>query len=748
MKRLKKKITQTRLFLSSVFFLTLAPKASACVSEAPRHNNYLFSVFNRSLMQDRFTAATDQHWQRYLGNDNVTYRWSRNEIMDKATQENDTELTSYCRDLNSFLDTQLSYNAWEYPSKEDIAKRDATLRTLLQTAKAYNGNRLRPQYSLMAMRSLFGLKRYQEAIAHWNASGKRLPKSVYRDIMQNIYAGCLWRTGKKSQAIDIYASQEDYASLKYCVRGYRNLAGIEKVYAEHPNSPTLTYLVQDFVNNVQETMDVFQSGLCPFATTDSPNEQTLTEWMKDINAKKITTAEAERFIAFAHKVVSDGKTKQPCLWQTAIGCIEHQLGRYAEAKDDLGKAKKMKGTQRMKDNARAIYAANSIFADTRTPNNDQWLTREMRWLDTKSAEDRKSLTLYETDHYRDVLERMVYRGLVPRLMAEGRTNAALVLLSMANETNLLQDNAKARASSTTTNGGFMHNPDYHGTYFEALDNLPTDSLIGYAEYLKTRPANALESHAWQLAYRDSNYYADLIGTRLLAAGRFAEAVAYLEKVSASFLATQNIAPYASQRDYTKESWLVKQPVKTAEHQNGTGNSNANTTISTNKKLQYCHDMLRLQREIAITKQGEERRRKAYRLATMWYQGSHEGDCWWLKQYGLSVAQDSAKAGTMDFVAQAMALLGESAQSTDFELREKSLYALAFIRHGEPWFMTGWDEATKQYHSISNLRVLPQSRQYKAMEALTSFARENATKVSDYVTRCDMLKLFRQASQNN
>lgn len=88
--------------------------------------------------------------------------------------------------------------------------------------------------------------------------------------------------------------------------------------------------------------------------------------MKDIDAKKITFAEADRFITFARSVVGNGKSNVPCLWQSAIGCIEHQLGRYDKAKADLAKAETLAGTPRMKDNARAIYAANSIYKDNAT----------------------------------------------------------------------------------------------------------------------------------------------------------------------------------------------------------------------------------------------------------------------------------------------------------------------------------------------------------------------------------------------
>lgn len=707
--------------------LLAATTAHACVSEAPRHNSYLFSVFNRSLMGDRFTDATEKFWQRYVGNaDMPSYRWGgNNEVMAKAKKLKDTEMLTYCRRLNSYLDNCVNFNSWDYPSKQQLARRTSTLNSLLQASKTYQGKRLRAQYNLMRLRALLGLRRYQEGVNFWNTTGKRMQPSVYRDMARNIYAGCLWRTGKKSLAIETYAEQEDYQSLKYCVRGYRNLAGIQKVYASNPNSATLTYLVQDFVNNVQETMDVYGAHRLPFATGEETKAD-FDEWMKEIDAKNITISEANRFIAFAKGVVAEGKTSVPCLWQTAIGCMEHQMGLYDKAKADLAKAMSLAGTQRMKDNARAIYAANSIFAATRRDASfDKWLAGEMKWLDMKSAEDRKSTTLYDTDHYRDVQERMVYNGLVPMLNKEGRVNAALVMLNHMND----------------------GDPQwyYQSTYFDALNSVKIDDLKAYAKYLGKQPSDSLESWAWRHAYRDANFYNDLIGTRLLAQARFADAMPFLQKVSVDYLNTQNIAPYAAQRSYAKERWMGKQVVAQPEYLTDAQRA-ALPRLSENKKLRYCRDMLNLSRQYSLMKPSEERMRKAYELATMWYQGSYEGDCWWLKQYGVSVAQDSAMVGTVDFVAKAITLLDESALSTDFKLKEKSLYALAFIRHGEPWFLEGWDDATQQYYDISNLKPLPQSRQYKALAALSSFCSANAGKTDLFVSRCDVLRRFRDACQ--
>lgn len=73
--------------------LTFSLSAGACVSEAPRHNNYLFSVFNRSAMDDRFMSTTDKYWQQYLGDNNAHYQWDyyRDLVLKKAVKQKDTE---------------------------------------------------------------------------------------------------------------------------------------------------------------------------------------------------------------------------------------------------------------------------------------------------------------------------------------------------------------------------------------------------------------------------------------------------------------------------------------------------------------------------------------------------------------------------------------------------------------------------------------------------------------------------------
>ncbi|MFR5270500.1 MAG: hypothetical protein ACLTGI_07745 [Hoylesella buccalis] len=111
----------------------------ACAFEGPTHNYYLFSVFHRSLMGDRFGTETEVFWNKYVGNDPrfSSYRWSREVVMDVAKRRGDTEMMGYLRLLNSYIDASVFYDAWEYPSKEKIAQSQATMRELQAEARKY-----------------------------------------------------------------------------------------------------------------------------------------------------------------------------------------------------------------------------------------------------------------------------------------------------------------------------------------------------------------------------------------------------------------------------------------------------------------------------------------------------------------------------------------------------------------------------------------------------------------------------------
>ena len=166
-------------------------------------------------------------------------------------------------------------------------------------------------------------------------------------------------------------------------------------------------------------------------------------------------------------------------------------------------------------------------------------------------------------------------------------------------------------------------------------------------------------------------------------------------------------------------------------------------LSTNKKVDFCREMIQEEARYRLMRNGLEKRQQAYKLASLYYQASYEGDCWWLTQYGVSCTQDSALVGTKDFVAETIRLLNaalapkwnKKEEKRAFDLQQKTVYALAFI-HRDPMLTFSYDE---NYNEIATYQ--PHSRQYLAMQRLLDFSNRYPQQVAPYISRCDVLKKF-------
>lgn len=713
----------------SLFAFALCADAWACISEAPTHNNYMFSVFRRESMDSPFREDINAYWKRYAGDMSDTstdyYRWNRDKIDAAARSRGDVLMQRYMKLLDSYLQVcdEVSYDSWDYPTKEQLTKRKSTLNSIRNSATMAMKTGLRELNALMVMRANMMLGYDQANISFWNSTAQNLPKGVWREVARNIYARALLNTGKRIEACNIYAEQGDMQSIKWSMRNYRNLAGIQKIYLDDPNSPTLIYLVQDFVNNVQETLDQ--------ATGTGTDE----DWIKTIDARVVYKADAMRFVDFANNVVRSGKNEYPCLWKSAIGMIYYLFGMSEEAVAELDEAMAMDGTPRMKDNARCIRLLASTGCNMFSPSYSAYLLKEMQRLDELIRDERGTSDIYP-NHYTDVKERVVYNALVPKCMATGRVNMALALLGMMEE-NEQDFYTKGRHSQPdyVIEGDYAWNSDYSpwNEYFAVMDTISADVLAGYLKYISMEQSDPFEQYVVSQVYPNKNYYNDLIGTRYMAEGRFADALPYLEKVSLGFLSQQNISWYMANRKYSLPRWFNRQ-LPNMPDTDGPGKGEPKE----NMKLKYCKDMLQLQANYDLAREGEQKDMRAYELAVMHYQASCYGDCWFLTHYGHSI-YDSTRNGEFDFARKTVEYLNKCVVSSDLNMRYKALYALVFVDK-DPWFDVKYD---RDYNPVYIPR--PASSQYKAMSALYSFARQHPQYVDGYTTRCDMLKAFARVS---
>lgn len=706
-----------RFLAISLCALAIAIGAMACIWEWPTHNAYMFSVFRNGDDFTTFAKAINSYWASYA-NDRpsqwgVYYFDNQEKIREKATASGDAEMVAYLDAFDAYMEVvnAVQQNLWDYPTKEQMAQRGQTLREVLATANAYKGKKLRSQYALLAMRANMMLGDDEANLKCWKAKAKRLPDDAWREAMRNIYARALYKTGSWREASDIYAEQGDMQSIGWMVRKYRNLAGIKWFYQMDPNSPTLNYLVQDFVNNAQETLDMLREGECD------------EEWIKIIGSQAIYRQEVADFMEFANGVVKEGKSGNPCLWRSATAMLHYLFGEQDAATADIEQAMGLDGTPRMRDNARAIR----LLVATKNNPSSEFLIKEMDWLDGKIAEEDSS---YYGNHYAQVKERVVYRGLVARYDSLGNHDMATALYAM-------MSHYKNSFFNDVWPGQDI---EYSSEYTTLrLDSLSADGLSRYYQFLSTKHDDAFEQYVVDHAYRDADYFNDRIGTKLMAEGRFAEALPYLQKVSLPFMEKQAVAFYMARRDYTVERWFKRQPLKDEEtYDRGEVVNTTAPTLKTNQKLDFCREIIDLQSKYDLMREGAEKQRMAYTLAVRYCQASYHGDCWYLTHYGKSVC-DSAVIGELDYIATTVKLLEESALSKEKALRYHSLYALATMPD-DPWLMEGYDNDYNIVHTIE-----PLSRQYSALATLSRFARENPKVIDRYTTKCDVLAQFRKAT---
>lgn len=718
-----------RFSILSLLAIAAIMQAMACGPMA-RPMYYVFSAYNRSQMTDTFLPRLEKFWVDYTGSKEAVYQtsalaWVDPEEFDKsdniiirtAIDRADTEMQEYLRTLVAYLHASqnIDDNNWQYPGKDQLKKRNTALQYLHNRARAYTGTRLKAQYCLMAMRTLMAQADTQGIITYWTKAESTLPESVYKDMMRNIYAGALLRQGKKKEACDIYAEQGDMISLKWIMRDGRDLDGIKAEYERDANAPTLVYLVQDFVNNGSMTL----------------RSQYEYDW-ENPSYVRASQNEYRKFIAFAQQVVAEGKTGVPALWQSAAGYLTCNMGDTQQGLEMLDKAMKMKGTQRMLDNARVCrWVASTATADASAKYQNYFLS-ELKWVqDVEKKEfdtycnSQNNFYDFVAGHYTEVMSNMMYDIMPEKAISWGNSNLATAMQGwMAqHELNLREHNNYDLLT--------------HNDYSYAIDSLTADGMIKYVAFLKQpAQASALEKYLIAGINQDmsNDYINDRIGTKLIREGRFDEAIPYLEKVSLSYIGKQAISFYMARRNYKLDRWFNNQSV--CNGQDFWMCEETPTQVKSNQKLDFCRDVVKLKKDIASG--AASKAQLKYKLASLLYQAGYKGQCWYISRYAQSVYDTTCYSGELDFVAEAAHLLDEVIVETDcdFQTKQNAFYARAYIPFGTRYHTQTWD---KEYNVTDHYNK--KSREYMTMLQLVDFVRQNRSQVSAQVSRCDVITLF-------
>ena len=664
------------------------------------HNYYLFSVYENSDFQNRVNEICRDNWKTYLGIDKDTwFSFNAEEIIEKAKGKNDQLMVSYVQNLQKYLDCvdieQRKQYEWNYPTQEEINGCKQNLLNVRSYAFGKLKSRLRSQHALLYMRCNMMLGYHQDNITFWEQTANQYIETVYKDMMKNIYAGALYKTGKEEKAGELFVEMGDYSSLMTQYYKKRSYFAIQREYRLNPNSKVLPFLLQDFVNNAQEADDA-----------TNPNSGGIGG---KLFIRDLTKSEVLQMITLCDQVVREGKTQTPILWKSAKAWLEYMFGSKEQALIDITESANLSGTQRMIDNDHVlrIYITAALKPQGESINN--WLAQELNWLRQKTSEG-------EDGHYLQAYERIAHQVLYPRFQKEGYPDRALALMK---------------------GGGYY-------TYYRQIDTMQVENLIKYKHYLESPEKTQLDRYLTsQLKDKNSETEAkeqmrliELIGMKYLRLCQWEKAIEWLKKVPASYCDQTNWATYAAYRSYTVEPWIKRQWIKEDLLW-----ANDRKHLNTNPKLDFAQDMLAMEGELNVLK-GEAQKQRYYDLAVRYAQANFTGDCWWLMRDEKSVS-DTVRVNEVNLAGRALRYLSKASESKNNTLKEKALFALCYgelFGGNSRWYTLEWNSQNFDYDRKPN----PKAPQYRAFAALADFEKNNSNGTSQYVSRCDEYIQFRKA----
>lgn len=506
----------------------------------------------------------------------------------------------------------------------------------------------------LKMRCLFTLKRYPLCVKLWEGQASALPDSRLKDRIKGYLAGAYYHLSRFNDALDIYYALGDANSVNWCIDRMIGLGNIKALYEHNPRSLALQFLVQDFANYYATTV----KGRKEFVPSEytSSYDSTLSEVSKRV------IAESADFVAFARKVVTEGKTDCPMLWQSAAGYIECLNGDYVGGYESLGNAGPLAGTDQMRLNLRTLRLWASLDLPVHEAGYGDYLTSELKFYYPCALKEAKDTTTSVDTYYQRVMNDVFAEKAVRYYNLCGQTNTALAL--------------SALASVISFNYPYNNGQDeYGGAFFDELDTIPTSQVVGFKKFLHEQPSDAMDKfllaqlQACEL-YCYDDFYDELIGTKLMRDRRFDEALPYLKSVGTAYILSQAVNPYLTQRAINDAK-----PFRRSQCQEYYADSIK--PVARNVKAEYCAMIIaKMKKFRALT--GDDKAMAGYFLANDLFQASRAGDLWAISDYSWSSTLQSNA-----FSLMAIDVLRESIGATQsVDILAKCYFALAGIPVGD------------------------------------------------------------------
>lgn len=615
----------------------------------------------------------------------------------------------YLMDLAKFLTiVKERSDPWNYPSKAQLARQNRLLTILNMRALTRLKGRLRSQNLLLAMRCNLQLGKTDANIQLWSTVGKELPTSVYRDMAENIVANAFYAKNKMVDALNIYVRQGDMASIKLLYNTDSTIQLIRALQPTHSSSYALRWLVQRYVNDAQEAQDV-----SPYSGEPQPLRPEFKH-------------EVQSFIAYADSIAAVPSEPLAQMWKTAAAWLTYLYGDAATAQKRIMEACQLPNTDgQTATTARIIRFYISTAQAQPSQAFDTYAAGEVQWLMERLKNNR---TTYGQDMSFDAdaaaLHRIIYQQLAPFYKRHQHYGTYLRLMAAL-------DRFRAEFPYDSNAFAISFNPqsikeNYWANHFmEGIDSLSTNEVIAAVTALEAPAVLPMDKLLAPYTPQNHSYLHDIVGTRLMAQGRWADAIDHLQQVTPAFVSRQNIATYMATRQPEVVIWEQRQ-------RNYADERDTTLRFSIHPKLVFARTVNELEAKLPILN-NEDRLPVLLRLANLYMQASYRGNCWFLTHYGWSVI-DTVRVGEKDFVKTAVHYLDEGLQTATGTHRLAFLFGKVFCLD------SGWRTwGTQSVGNIKLTHLTPQTESYRTMEQLYKLCRQMPAEIPSYISQCDDLK---------
>ena len=530
---------------------------------------------------------------------------------------------------------------WYYPAYRDPVV--SKLEKVIEAGKAYKGERFATRYALQVERALMSLQRYDECISYWDEVVSKLPDDVVKTMALRYVAGAWYNLGDIEKARKLFGEAGDIDSLTSTfVNDERNIYEILYEYA--PDEQELRDLVE---------MDIIYAEHQYFDLSFEEHPQWVVKDLQNIHDISL-------------RIAKEGKVKDVDFWYYTAAFVEHLNGDQKAAMKNAALAEKAPGSDFIKESAHVL----GIYAKAiDTPYSSKYLSKTMmndiKWLDEKivsnldearEATSENGIFYMKSNmsyfYWNDMLRKVLLGAVCPKLIKGGDRVNALALTNMADNRLLaLVNDISEFVVDEEWNVSILHRTldefrrkssfnynDYSNAFFQMADTVAVDDLVKYvASFDKPKKD---QKYINERSYTEKEFFADVIGTKMLRDMRYAEAEKWLSQVPSSFQSRLNV---------DKEGYLKLDPFTLRWKKL---DSNADY------KLSFAREMASLEKNIKKEKDPDMKAMMLARFATGMRNSVDKS--WALTFYGKSWWDDEPGSGT--FQARKRAVVLDKVQS--------------------------------------------------------------------------------------